>query len=337
MKVSIVVPIFNADRYLTACVESILNQKLTDFEVILVDDGSTDSSGALCDQFARQDPRIRVIHRENGGLMSAWKAGVKLAQGRYVGFVDSDDWVEPDMFSTLLKAIERDESDMVTCGLVKDYLDGSAEVVYNSVPSGVYDRSRICKEIFPVLLRGNRYSRGIVINRVTKLFRREMLTDILPELSDDVSIGEDLLTTFRFLLTAQNITVLQQYTPYHYRINNQSMVKRYSDSKYEKIELLRERMLAIDSPQYDFSEQINTDFIRLTLTQMDDEILFSGRTYGQLRKSLKNRFGDREFQTIANQAEQGKLRVKYRLFLALIRLHCWDLILGVRMMKRNDI
>lgn len=335
MKVSIVVPIFNADRYLTACVESILNQKLTDFEVILVDDGSTDSSGALCDQFARQAPRIRVIHRENGGLMSAWKAGVKLAQGRYVGFVDSDDWVEPDMFSTLLKAIERDESDMVTCGLVKDYSDGHKEAVYNSIPSGVYNREKIIKEFFPVLLRGNRYSRGILINRVTKLFRREMLAEILPELSNDVSIGEDLLTTFRFLLTAQKVSVLQQYTPYHYRINDQSMIKRYSDSKYEKIELLRKEMLSFISPDYDFGVQVNTDFIRLMLTQMDDEILFSGRTYGQLRKSLKTRFGDREFQTIANQAEQKKLRVKYRLFLALIRLHCWDLVLGIRMMKRK--
>lgn len=246
--------------------ESVIRQKLKDFEIILVDDGSTDSSGELCDFITKRNKGIKVLHKSNGGLMSAWKVGVKIARGKYIGFVDSDDWIEPDMFSTLLKAIEFDGSDMVTCGLIKDFTDGHKETVYNSISSGVYDRKRIQKEIFPILLRGNGYSRRILINRVTKLFNREMLLGILDELPDDVSIGEDLITTFRFLLTAQRVSILQDYTPYHYRINDQSMIKRYSDAKYEKIELLHDKMLAFASIDYDFSTQINTDFINLMLS-----------------------------------------------------------------------
>lgn len=334
MKLSIIIPVYNVEQYLSACVESVIHQTIKDFEIILVDDGSTDTSGRLCDSFAEQDPRIRVLHKPNGGLMSAWKAGVEIAGGTYVGFVDSDDWVEPDMFFTLLETIERDKSDMVTCGLVKDYSDGRKQTVYNSIPSGVYDRERIIKEIYPVLLRGNRYSRGILINRVTKLFRREILTDILPELSDDVSIGEDLLTTFRFLLTAQKVSILQQYTPYHYRINDQSMIKRYSEGKYEKIELLRKEMLSFDSPDHDFGVQINTDFVRLMLTQMDDEVLFSGKPYGQLRKGIQTRFGCRNFRDIVKQSEVSQLGFKYRLFLRLFQLHWWDAAVVVRMVKK---
>lgn len=334
MKLSIIIPVYNVEQYLSACVESVIHQTEKDYEIILVDDGSTDTSGRLCDSFAEQDHRIRVLHKPNGGLISAWKAGVKIATGEYVGFVDSDDWVEPDMFSALLETIERDKSDMVTCGLVKDYSDGRKQAVYNSIPSGVYDRERIITEIYPVLLRGNRYSRGILINRVTKLFRREMLADILPELSDDVSIGEDLLTTFRFLLTAQKVSILQQYTPYHYRINDQSMIKRYSDGKYEKIELLRKEMLSFDSPDYDFGVQINTDFVRLMLTQMDDEVLFSGKAYGQLRKSIQQRFGCGNFQDIVKQSEVSQLGFKYRLFLRLFQLHWWDAAVVIRMVKK---
>lgn len=91
-KISIIVPVYNVEKYLEKCVRSILAQTFTDFELILVDDGSPDSSGAMCDQFAEQDQRVKVIHKENGGLSDARNAGIELATGEYLGFVDSDDY-----------------------------------------------------------------------------------------------------------------------------------------------------------------------------------------------------------------------------------------------------
>ena len=93
-KISIIVPVYNVEQYLAECIESIKDQSLTDIEIILVDDGSPDNSGAICDDYARKDDRIRVIHKKNGGLSSARNAGLEVAIGEYIGFVDSDDWVE---------------------------------------------------------------------------------------------------------------------------------------------------------------------------------------------------------------------------------------------------
>ena len=100
-KISIIVPVYNVEKYLEKCVRSILAQTFTDFELILVDDGSPDSSGAMCDQFAEQDQRVKVIHKENGGLSDARNAGIEIATGEYLGFVDSDDYIADDMYETL--------------------------------------------------------------------------------------------------------------------------------------------------------------------------------------------------------------------------------------------
>ena len=96
-RLSVIVPVYNVEQYLERCVDSILNQTVKELEIILVDDGSTDNSGSMCDAYAAEHANIRVHHKSNGGLTTAWKAGLELATGRYVGFVDSDDWIDADM------------------------------------------------------------------------------------------------------------------------------------------------------------------------------------------------------------------------------------------------
>lgn len=103
-KVSIIVPVYNTEKYLKKCVESLIQQTLSDIQIILVDDGSKDASGRICDDFAAGDERIQVIHKVNGGVSSARNAGLEIAQGEYVGFVDADDWVEPEAMSELYRA-----------------------------------------------------------------------------------------------------------------------------------------------------------------------------------------------------------------------------------------
>ena len=114
--VSVVVPVYNVEAYLDRCVESLVAQTLRDIEIILVDDGSTDNSPTLCDAWADKDARIRVVHKENGGLSDARNAGVEAAQADWIGFVDSDDWVELDMYETLYRHIVEDGSDIAVCG-----------------------------------------------------------------------------------------------------------------------------------------------------------------------------------------------------------------------------
>ena len=129
--VSIVVPVYNVDKYLDKCVNSIINQKYKNLEIILVDDGSTDESGKKCDLWAEKDNRIRVIHKENGGLSDARNVGIDNSKGYYISFIDSDDFIENDMIEVLLKEIKENNCDISICGYYKTYVDKD-EIIDNS-------------------------------------------------------------------------------------------------------------------------------------------------------------------------------------------------------------
>ena len=111
--ISIIVPVYNVEKYLERCIESIVNQTYKDIEIILVDDGSPDNCPVICDRYAEKDNRIKVIHKQNGGLINARKSGLEIAQGDYIGFVDSDDWIEPEMYEYFAQMINKYSPDMV--------------------------------------------------------------------------------------------------------------------------------------------------------------------------------------------------------------------------------
>ena len=121
--ISVIVPVYNVEKYLDRCMKSILQQTYHRLEIILVDDGSTDASAAMCDAYARRDSRIRVVHKQNGGLSDARNAGLELAAGDYIGYVDSDDWIEPDMYEYLLENALKYQADIAVCGRVERYVD----------------------------------------------------------------------------------------------------------------------------------------------------------------------------------------------------------------------
>lgn len=122
-EISIIVPVYKVERYIKKCVDSILNQTFKDFEVILVDDGSPDNSGRMCDQYANEDARVRVIHKKNGGLSDARNAGIDVARGRYLGFVDGDDYIAADMYQILHNAIIQADAQLAICGIYDVYGD----------------------------------------------------------------------------------------------------------------------------------------------------------------------------------------------------------------------
>lgn len=138
--VTIIIPVYKVEKYLDDCLISIVNQTYKKLEIILVDDGSPDSCPSLCEQWAEKDTRIKVIHKKNGGLSSARNAGLKIATGDFIGFVDSDDWVEPDMYAMMVKALEENDVDFVACkisavneknGLKYDFMQGKDNLQIN--------------------------------------------------------------------------------------------------------------------------------------------------------------------------------------------------------------
>lgn len=181
-KVSVIVPVYNMEKYLSRCVDSILAQTYADLEVILVDDGSKDSSAAICDQYAERDGRIKVVHKANGGLSSARNAGLDLAKGDYIGFVDSDDYISPEMYSVLCHHIENSDCEIANVMYVR--ADENGRTTPSKVPHNTdkeIEAEQFAKEL--MLHTGD-------VSVCTKLFRAELFKNIrFPE----GKLNEDLL------------------------------------------------------------------------------------------------------------------------------------------------
>ena len=275
-KISVIVPVYGVEKVLARCVESILAQTYENIELVLVDDGSPDQCPAICDQYAEKYKNIVVIHKKNGGLTSAWKAGVTAATGDLLGFVDSDDWIDPDMYERLYETMERYDADLSMAGLVFDYEDKNypPRREGNRLEQEFYDEQS-WHALFPVLLNdGSFIGRTIQPSRVTKLFRRKLVEPNLPLWDDRVSVGEDLQMVFAAAIDAKGVCVVNDYYPYHYWYNMSSMTGQYDARYLEKIKLLRERMEAISDAkkEYDFRPQIRNDFLSLAIMAVKNEI-----------------------------------------------------------------
>lgn len=122
--ISVIMPVYNMEQYLERCLKSVVKQTYSNLEILLINDGSSDKSGDICEQWAKQDRRIRVFHKENGGLSDARNWGLEYAKGEYLCFVDSDDYMEPDMLEKLLNALEKNAAEIAVCNFVYEYLDG---------------------------------------------------------------------------------------------------------------------------------------------------------------------------------------------------------------------
>ena len=140
--ISVIVPIYMIDRYIGLCIESIINQTYKNLEIILVDDGSTDKCPEICDLYGRKDPRIKVIHKPNGGLVSARKAGLQQSNGIYISYVDGDDWIEPGFIEGLYSAAETSGADMVCAGQKRD-LFAKSVCFKNAFSEGTYEEDRL--------------------------------------------------------------------------------------------------------------------------------------------------------------------------------------------------
>ena len=275
--ISVVVPVYNVEELLPRCIDSILNQTKKNIEIILVDDGATDGSGAVCDAYAKKDERIRVIHKPNGGLTSAWKAGAEVSTGTYLGFIDSDDWIDADMYERMWESAVKYDSDVVVCGLVFDYEDPSLEKrqEISGFEKEFYNRQEL-EELFPVLLNDGRFfGRMLQPARVTKLYRRELVENNMPLCKEEVTVGEDLQLTLPALLDAKSMSVVKDFYPYHYWFNQNSMTGKFDPKYLDKIKVMAKRMKEISAEKevYDFSSQITNDFLGLAVIGLKNGVI----------------------------------------------------------------
>lgn len=232
-EISIIVPIYNIKAYFPQCIESLLYQTFSDMEILLVDDGSTDGSGKICDEYAQKDSRIRVLHKKNGGLVSARKAGLSMAKGEYIAYVDGDDFIEPDMYERMYRTMKEQDVDVVMCGRYEDTGDVSRKV-FHGIPEGRYGKERLIRDVYPQMIAKEAFFEwGIFPSVWDKLFRRECLEQFQMEVDDRIVMGEDAACVYPCLLHAESIYILQECL-YHYRQTVSSMVKKIPDCETER-------------------------------------------------------------------------------------------------------
>jgi glycosyltransferase involved in cell wall biosynthesis len=232
--ISIIVPVYNMTSYLSRCVDSLRGQTYTDIEIILVDDGSTDGSEAMCDRYAEMDERIVVCHKENGGLVSAWQAGVRLSKGEYLCFVDADDWIEREMLAAMSACLKNMPGEIVCCNHTIDREDKIKKVAHGLQP-GVYEGIGLM-EIHSRLLGYE--ERPIVISRCMKLISRELIVDNLKYSRQEISQGEDCNIIIPAILSAQRLVIMEGAYYYHYFYNDESMVHVYCGGLQKDYRLL---------------------------------------------------------------------------------------------------
>lgn len=222
-KISVIVAVYSAEKYIRHCLDSILAQQFKDYEVILVDDGSTDQSGFICDDYAKKDSRIRVEHKKNGGVASARELGLELARGKYVIHVDPDDWIEPEMLGEMYEFAEKETADMVICDFIKHYKDLSTYVCQK--PNSLSNKE-IVNDFFGEL-------GGYCWN---KLIRRECFLSYNIHFVPSMIVWEDLYLCLNLVMNPIRITYLPKAF-YHYirSVNENSLVNTVSRRKLESM------------------------------------------------------------------------------------------------------
>lgn len=298
--ISVIVPIYMIDRYIGICIESIINQTYRNLEIILVDDGSEDRCSEICDLYAEKDRRIKVIHKQNGGLVSARKAGMQAATGDLIGYVDGDDRIGPGFYEAMYTAMYTSGADIVCAGHSRDLFDTSARF-NNNVPTGLYEGTRLEWLWERMISYGSYYRPGITTYLWNKLFKRELIEATQMRVDNSISIGEDAAAVYPALLCSKSIYVTDN-TAYHYRQREDSMLKKSASYESEAVSLralYRYMFEWAKDKRYGIKEQI-TDYVlsicimraggRVPLRDMNafgcdykgkNVIIYSAGTFGQ--------------------------------------------------------
>lgn len=339
-KTSVVVPCFNCENYIIRCIESLLNQTTPFREIILVDDGSNDATSFICDQYAETNINVKVLHQSNKGLMLSWKRGVALATSEYIVFCDSDDYVDLDYNSELTKVVELYHSDMILFGMKLEYSNGDRVNLCNSLEQGLYNREDIENRIWPCLLSdGSMQSELISKSRCDKAFRRSLLISIMDELPDDVSFGEDDITTFASILEANSVYCMGNYFPYHYVRNAESMIGKYDSDVFSKIEKQYIHMEIIaEKWEYPYKRQLVMEHFSTIVLFLKKEICRNPNGLKNIILKLRQVTNDCAFKSgarIWNPSKYSlpsmvftKLIINQHFISAIFLVKCFELIRG---------
>ncbi len=318
--VSIIVPVYNAEKYLPQCIESILAQTFSDFELLLVDDGSADGSGAVCEAFAERDGRVRVVHQENAGVSTARNHGLDLARGEWVMFSDSDDYMDPTLLERAYQAVKESGADLYIGGLVQETFE-SGKIVSESVLTSKIKKDCNSKELFEEL--GVAYPLIYIGSPVGKLYRRSCIEDGAVRFHDEISLMEDMLFNLNLFANMNKVRVSDAVL-YHYRRENAgSLSSRFCPRYYEMCGVVLDRMREI-MWQAGCSKETNRRFEGIYFSALCGGIInyytHASQTSAAIRKEMIEKVAANPYVRQLKLSETLTVKTKALLFLMKLRM-----------------
>ena len=303
--ISVIVPVYNVEKYLDACVESIVNQTYKELEIILVDDGSLDRCPEMCDEWAKKDSRIKVIHKENGGQGEARNFGIEIAEGDYIGFVDSDDVIRPEMYDNLLKEMFVRGADMIQCAMFK----------YTEFPLKELPEKNECISILefsPVEAVGRLITDELITSTCPSVLIKSETAKAVP--FDLGMINEDVMWIYRALCESKKIIITSEELYGYYQREGSTMNCVYTEKKFDALKALRMRADSIkeDFPQFSaLAEKAYTGscmYHYQTVCRLSDS-----ENYNAIKRKLHNMFLNSDLQ-LSYSAASKKYKIWYKLF-----------------------
>lgn len=331
---SIIVPIYNAEKYLRESIESILHQNYKDFEVILVNDGSKDSSLKICKEFECMDTRVRVISQENRGSIAARKKGISIAKGSYIGFVDSDDWIHPSMYEQLCQMAIEYDADMVLC----DYITFYKNIKINTtqgLSEGFYDKERMRKELYPTMLCDsiNNSFYKVIPAYWNKIFKKEVINFYLSQLDERVKLGEDMICVYPSLLKAKSIYYLKNQYLYYYRQRNNSMSREYNSQYLNNFSIIVD-----DLKEYtNYNEQFLVQIAGYICHKVEDTIEdgLASNSIRKLKEMLKKDYKHSELSKLVQKYDKRYLSGFQKLKFFLLSKEAYTMLLLLCKIKQR--
>lgn len=310
--ISVIVPVYNSEKYLKRCIDSILNQTYKAIELILVDDGSPDNCSKICDEYAKKDKRVRVIHKTNAGVSAARNSGLEIASGNYATFVDSDDYIEPEMYGNMMEKVHQYNCDVVMCDCIKDFTDHS-EIYTHDIRAGFYDKEQLVNEYYPHLLMMENVEYPATISNCLILFNRNKLGNLRYVVG--VRYSEDLLFGAQLVYNTDSFYYMKEQAYYHYYMNPTSATHKFTVDKWNDYKTLHFEINKYFSEceSFDFSHQIDLCLLFFVYNSVSN--IFSADNLEREKKFeiVKNILGDNEVRRMFSNIKVLKLPISKKL------------------------
>lgn len=333
-KVSVIVPVYNVEKYLERCIESIRSQTLEDIEIILVDDGSPDNCPKICDEFAEKDSRIKVIHKKNGGLSSARNAGVYVATGEYIGYIDSDDYAEQDMFETLYECARKNQVDFVMADYWRIQADGVRKKKTLDIRGGLYKKQNIIQEIYPVLIMREKVDYGPLLSVCNCLYKTDFIKKNSLFFDEEIKWSEDCIYSAIVGYIATNFYYLKDKYVYNYVQNEGTISTSYKPGAWDVYCKMNEKLREFfeKKTEYNFSRQLDLHMLYFACSVFG-QLEYSNYNFRKKYEVCKNVLRDNHLTEAMKNFRLPEVDWKSKTYLFLVK-HKLALLLAIIFLRK---